>query len=80
VIKDVDSYVGSLHLVDLGSAAYIPELHTASIFRVEVSRISSIYRFRYNGPTGGRGGRNPHPWVKANSGQAYVSDFVSEIT
>jgi hypothetical protein len=43
VIVDVDSAHGSLHCVDVSSAANIPEVHAASSFRIEASRVSECH-------------------------------------
>jgi hypothetical protein len=42
-IVDVDSALGILHHVDVGSAANISEVHAASRFRIEVTRVSKCY-------------------------------------
>jgi hypothetical protein len=39
-IVDADSAIGSLRHVDVGSVAHVLEVHAASIFRVELSRVS----------------------------------------
>jgi hypothetical protein len=46
-IVDVDSALGSLRFVDVGSVADVLEVHGATVFRVKVSRVgecSCIYR------------------------------------
>jgi hypothetical protein len=39
----VDSVLRLLHCVDMGNGAHISEIHAASIFRVEVCRLVSMY-------------------------------------
>lgn len=39
---DVDSTLGALHYVDVGSVADIPDVRAASIFRVEVNRMDEF--------------------------------------
>jgi hypothetical protein len=54
-----DSDVGSLHHVDVGSAADITEEYAASIFRMKVIRVrrcSCMSRFWSNRPRVGRAG------------------------
>jgi hypothetical protein len=54
-----DSVLGSLYHMDVGSTANVLEVYAASIFRVEVNRISQclcIYRFWSNRLMRGRVG------------------------
>jgi hypothetical protein len=48
---DVGSVLRSLNHVDVGSVANVSEVHSSSIFRVEMSRpieCSCVYRYRSN--------------------------------
>jgi hypothetical protein len=53
VLSDVDSHLGFLHCLSVGSVADVLEEHAASILRVEVSRMSQylcLYRVWSNRP------------------------------
>jgi hypothetical protein len=56
-VVDVDSGLGSLHRVDVGSVTDVSVVYALSVFRVEAGRISECpctYRFWPNRRTGGK--------------------------